>query len=391
MRFSLRAETGQLADGGEEVLNLSVSNANAGRREILSANPAPQGAIFMTEKNRWKMVVASVAGIVLWRRLVGRYSFANKVAIVTGGSRGLGLAIARQLVRQGAKVAILARDHDELIRAKNGFGENSESVTTWSCDVKNDSAVQSTIHEIAETLGTIDLLVNNAGEIVVGPLASMKRQDFEDALNIHFWAPFSLISATLPYLKQHGDGRIVNVASFGGKLAVPHLAPYCVSKFALVGYSNALHAELTKDKVHVTTVAPGLMRTGSHKNAFFKGDQQKEFAWFSLGAANPFVSMDANRAARQIVEAVRHKKSTITVTMPAKLGVLIQALAPELTARVLAIASSCLPGMPETGGNVLQTGWESGSIISPSPLTWLADHATKLLNGLRGHVSATKR
>ena len=137
----------------------------------------------------------------------------------------------------------------------------------------------------------------------------MKREDFKDAFDIHFWAPFNV---TLPlYLtcRKAVIARIVNIASFGGKVAVPHLAPYCVSKFALIGLSDALRAELFSKHISVTTVAPGLLRTGSHKNAFFKGQHRKEFAWFSLGASNPIVSMDADRAAGQILEAVRSRRA----------------------------------------------------------------------------------
>ena len=128
----------------------------------------------------------------------------------------------------------------------------------------------------------------------------MEREDFQNALDIHFWAPFNVTFASLPYLSKSRFARIVNIASFGGKVAVPHLAPYCVSKFALVGLSDALRAELSSKNISVTTVAPGLLRTGSHKNAFFKGQHRKEFAWFSLGAGNPLVSMDADRAGCQI-------------------------------------------------------------------------------------------
>jgi short-subunit dehydrogenase len=135
----------------------------------------------------------------------------------------------------------------------------------------------------------------------------MNRKDFQDALDIHCWAPFNVMFASLPYLYQSHFARIANIASFGGKVAVPHLAPYCISKFALVGLSDALRAELSSKNISITTVMPGLLRTGSHKNALFKGDHRKEFTWFSLGAGNPLVSMNADRAARQILEAMRRR------------------------------------------------------------------------------------
>jgi len=176
--------------------------------------------------------------------MVRRDSFADKVVVITGGSRGLGLAMARRLARENAKLAIVARDQQELLRAKIDLDKYASIVTTWVCDVKNESDVRSTIGEVATVLGGIDALIKNAGEIVVGPLDTMERKDFQDALDIHFWAPFNVIFASVPYLSKSRFARIVNIASFEGRVAVPHLSPYCVSKFALIGLSDALRAEL---------------------------------------------------------------------------------------------------------------------------------------------------
>jgi NAD(P)-dependent dehydrogenase (short-subunit alcohol dehydrogenase family) len=256
-------------------------------------------------------------------------------------------------------------------------------VTTWACDVKNESAVISTIEEVVTLLGGIDVLINNAREIVVGPLDAMDRKDFQDALDIHFWAPFNVTFASLPHLYQSHFARIINIASFGGKVAVPYLAPYCVSKFALVGLSDALRAELSSQNISVTTVVPGLLRTGSHKNASFKGQHRKEFTWFSLGASNPLVSMAADRAARQILDTARRKQPELTITLAARLITIAQAILPNLTADLLKLTARLLPRMPFTAGTKSYTGWESESTLSPSLLTRIADRATAFYNGLR--------
>jgi NAD(P)-dependent dehydrogenase (short-subunit alcohol dehydrogenase family) len=134
----------------------------------------------------------ALSSFLVARMMVSRDSFAGKVVVITGGSRGLGLALARRLAQENAKLAILARDHQELVRAKTDLDKYGSTVTTLTCDV--------TIEEIATVLGGIDVLINNAGEIVVGPLDAMDRKDFQDALDIHFWAPFNVIFASLPYL-----------------------------------------------------------------------------------------------------------------------------------------------------------------------------------------------
>ena len=191
----------------------------------------------------------------------------------------------------------------------------------------------------------------------------------------------------LTCLKAVSPGSSISPLS-EGKSAVLHLAPYCVSKFALVGLSDALRAELSAKNIFVTTVAPGLLRTGSHKNAYFKGQHRKEFTWFSLGASSPLLSMDADRAACQILEAVRSRRPELTITFAARLGAIAQALLPNVTASLMKLSARLLPRMPIQPENKTYTGWESGSTLSPSLLTRIADRATKLYNGLRNHPSS---
>src|SRR4029077_20216138 len=159
------------------------------------------------------------------------------------------------------------------------------------------------VRQIIDRFGKIDVLINNAGIIEVGPLEHMTREDFERAMRLHFWAPYELVSRIVPEMRTRGGGRIVNISSIGGKVAVPHLAPYSVSKFALTGFSDAIRAELASDNIHVTTVAPGMMRTGSHVNAKFKGKHDIEFAWFSASAGAPLISLYGHRGPRKNLSA----------------------------------------------------------------------------------------
>ena len=306
--------------------------------------------------------------------------FTGKTVIVTGGSRGLGLALARRFVLEKANLAIIARDENELARAKALLKNDGSTVTTWVCDVRSGTELQATIQAIAERFGRIDVLINNAGEIVVGPLEAMQRVDFDRAMGLHFWAPLNAILFALPYLEKAQPGRVINIASFGGKLSVPHLLPYCASKFALVGLSDGLRAELAAKNIAVTTVAPGLMRTGSHKNALFKGAHRREFAWFSLGAANPLLSMGADRAARQILKAARERQPELIITFPARTAVILQALFPNTIARAMNLVCRLLPNMPKEAGVDSRDGWNSQSRVSPSILTALADRATEKYN-----------
>ena len=131
------------------------------------------------------------------------------------------------------------------------------------------------------------------------PFENLDLEDFQESVDTHAWGPFHLIRAVAPEMQRRKQGRIVNISSIGGLVAVPHLLGYCMGKFALTGLSDGFRAELAKDGVHVTTVAPGLMRTGSHVNAMFRGQHRKEFAWFAISGANPLVSTTAPRAAKR--------------------------------------------------------------------------------------------
>jgi NAD(P)-dependent dehydrogenase (short-subunit alcohol dehydrogenase family) len=325
------------------------------------------------------LAACGLAGLLLLRRPVN-YSLADKVVVITGGSRGLGLAMAREFSRNHAKVALLARDGDELERAAVDLRASGAEVTTWTCDVQRDQDVKKTISAIGREYGRIDVLVNNAGIMLVAPLELMVKADFEEAMNVHFWAAYRVTMAALPLLKQSRPSRIVNISSIGGRVAVPHMAPYCASKFAVAGFSDAIRAELARDGVHVTSVSPGLMRTGSHINAEFKGSHAKEFAWFSISAGMPFFSIDALRAARQIVEAARSGRPELTITLQARALILAQALAPNLFALALQLVNVLLPENPGGDAPSRRKGYHCQSDVSPSRLTQLADAASPQYN-----------
>jgi len=227
------------------------------------------------------------------------------------------------------------------------------------------------------------VLINNAGIIQVGPLEHMERGDFEQAMAVHFWGPLQTMTAAIPVMRRQRFGRIVNVSSIGGKIGVPHLTPYCASKFALTGLSESIRAEIAKDGIHVTTVCPGMMRTGSPFNAWFKGRHREEFAWFAIADSLPVGSIDAARAASQIVDACRHGDAELVISWPAKLAVIANAVMPRSVALGMDIANRMLLPQP-TGeaGNRSRSGWQSLSDRAPSKLTALTERAAMENNEL---------
>src|SRR5438045_576436 len=314
-----------------------------------------------------------------------RYTLRDKVAVITGGSRGLGLVLARHICAQGGKVAIIARDPEELGRAKVDLGRRrvAPNACGVQCDLLDASQIESAVQEIIDRFGKIDILINNAGIIEVGPLENMTREDFERAMRLHFWAAYELISRIIPEMRIWGGGRIVNISSIGGKVAVPHLAPYSASKFALTGLSDALRAELARDDIYVTTVAPGMMRTGSHVNAKFKGRHDDEFAWFAAAAGAPLLSMNADRAVRKILAACRRGQPSLTLTFAARLQVVANALFPNLTGYAMQLANRFLPESSGAQGNRSRAGSEVRRLI-PDWVTRAADKAIARNNETKG-------
>lgn len=324
-------------------------------------------------------LAAAGVGVTLGLRALvrPRMSFQDKTVLITGGSRGLGLVLARGFLKERARVVICGREESTLERARVDLESLGGKVLAVPCDVTDPVQVEAMVSSVHERFGAVHVLVNNAGVIQAGPLEAMTLEDFEDAIDTHLWGPLYTTLAVLPEMKRRGSGRIVNIASIGGKISVPHLVPYSASKFALVGLSDGMRAELAQDGIKVTTVCPGLMRTGSPTNATFKGDHEKEFAWFYVSDSLPGLSLNAERASRKIIEACRRGDAEVLVGLPAKVGAVARALAPNLTAALLAYVNRLLPQGSQTERH---RGDQSETPLTRSWLTELSRKAARRNN-----------
>ena len=268
------------------------------------------------------------------------------VALVAGGSRGLGLLIARELGRQGYQPVLWARDAAELDRAVLLLADEDIQAAAMVCDVRDHELVEQQVARIEDELGPIEVAVHVAGVIQVGPLTSLTHDHFAQAIDTMQWGPVNLALAVVPGMRARGRGRFGTIASIGGLVSVPHLLPYSTAKFGAVGFTNGLRAELAGTGVTATTVAPGLMRTGSHLRAEFTGDAAAEYAWFAPGASMPLVSMDAERAAARIVRGILRGRSIVILTPLAKVGARVQGVAPATTAAAMGVVARLLPSGP---------------------------------------------
>ena len=294
---------------------------------------------------RWLALAAAGAGYALWREMRARsIRLDGQVALVTGGSRGLGLLLARELAREGCQVAICARDPVDLERARLNLANHGFEVFASVCDVSDRAQVEELIGQVARRFGRLDILVNNAGVIQVGPVASMNIVDFQQAMAVNFWGMvYASLAAAEEMKDQGGGGRIVNITSIGGTVAVPHLLPYDSAKFAALGFSEGLRVELARDSISVTTVVPSLLRTGSYTNAMFKGRQESEFDWYSFAANARLTSMDARRAARRIIKAAKLRTPELVLGWQARLLRIAHGLFPGTLSRVLVAMNRLLP------------------------------------------------
>ncbi|MEN3301683.1 SDR family NAD(P)-dependent oxidoreductase [Pseudonocardia sp.] len=284
------------------------------------------------------------------------------VALVTGASRGLGFLIARELADRGHDLVICARSADGLADAAADLRRHGGAVETVAADVGVKEQAEGVVAAARERFGRLDVLVTNAGIIQVGPAEEFGARDYAEIMDAVFWGALHPTLAAMPLLRE-SRGRILAITSVGGKLPAPHLLPYTAAKHAQVGFAEGLRVEAAGQGVSVTVGVPGLMRTGSTRNALFAGDRERERQWFTAAASLPVLSMDAERAARRLVKAALRGQPEIILTPLAKVGVRAHALAPSTSLRVVSLVTRLLPGASGSGKPVpghatgRQPGW----------------------------------
>ena len=326
--------------------------------------------MMLRRKSPVAAVLAATAAGLYASSVLMRKEIRGRSVLITGGSRGLGMALAQELLRQGARVSILARQGDELDRARTMLLSQfpQAELHLVAADVTDRTSLQAAITSAVERWQGLDILVNNAGAITVGPFATMTREDFEAQMELHFFAILESTFAILPIFRRQRRGHIVNICSLGGKVAVPHMLPYDSSKFALAGFSQGLAAELAAENIQVTTVYPAVMRTGSPIQAVFKGQHEKEFAWFAAADVFPGISLSPVKAAQKIIAAIQDEKSELIPFLPGKIRVAAAAFFPELVANGMRFIASLLPSA-EGASDARKTGAQIRQIFDESK--WL--------------------
>lgn len=337
---------------------------------------------FDAKRKRFALAATGFGLVLAGSKFIQRrgMNLQGQVVAITGGSRGLGLAIAEEFAHQGARLVLCARDEEELNQAQQHLAQLGAKALTIPCDITDRQQAQRLVQQATEHFGRIDILINNAGIISLGPLQTTTRRDFEEAMNVIFWGTYNMTEAVLPQMLQRHSGHITNITSIGGKVSVPHLLPYTSAKFATVGFSEGLRAELAKEGIVVTTIVPGLMRTGSPINIIVKGAKHREeYAAFKLLDTQPYTSISAKKAAKQIVSATRRGSAEVVLSIQAQLAARFHGLFPGTTSDILGFINRFLPS-GEDAGIQPHSGKESESPLTNSFLTELGQKAEQRYN-----------
>lgn len=252
--------------------------------------------------------------------------FDGQVAFITGASAGIGAALARELARQGADVALAARRTDRLAALATEIGRGGRRAVALPCDVTADGDLERAVARARETLGRIDLLVANAGFGVIGRLDALTLEDYRRQFETNVFGVLRTIYAGLDELKRT-RGRLVIIGSVAGYVGLPGSSPYAMSKFAVRALAQVLTAELARDGIAVTLVSPGLVESELR--------QVDNFGVRHAAVADPMpvrIVMPAARAARLIAGAVARGRREIVITGHGKVAVLVERHAPWLLA-----------------------------------------------------------
>jgi NAD(P)-dependent dehydrogenase (short-subunit alcohol dehydrogenase family) len=254
-------------------------------------------------------------------------SLRDEVVVVTGASSGIGRTTAELFGRLGASVALVARRQAQLEETAQAIAQYDGRALIVPCDVTDAAAVVRAIATIKRRWKRIDVLVNNAGILIPGPVHSLTAADLERMLRVNLFGCLFATQAVLPGMQRRRRGSIINVASLGGRRGVSPLGGYCATKFALVGLTEALRLEVADTNVHIGLVLPGVVETPMVQSV----DQEQILKnWPSI------LNMPPEWVAAAIVLAARFRMREISVPPGAATVELLAAIAPALSDSVIA-------------------------------------------------------
>ncbi|MGA9800346.1 MAG: SDR family NAD(P)-dependent oxidoreductase [Terriglobales bacterium] len=258
----------------------------------------------------------------------GKITVAEKVVVITGASMGIGEAIAKLFVDQGARVVLLSRDAGRAEAARERIG-HTEKTLALSCDVRNreeiDRVVSLTLHHFQR----IDIWINNAGHGLMDTVAHVDMNACRETFDTNFFGTVACMQAALAVMQRQGSGAIINISSVAGHIPLPFHAVYSATKFAMNAFGKAANVELKGSGIHVMTVCPGYVKTDFGANAI-KGSEAKTVRPSSVRGISP------ERVARAVLRGYTRQKREVVVPWTMHPAIKVYQLFPALVERTMA-------------------------------------------------------
>ncbi|BAU29274.1 hypothetical protein DFP93_13237 [Aneurinibacillus soli] len=250
----------------------------------------------------------------------------DKIIVITGASSGIGQTTALLTAQLGAIPILLARSEDALATLTDRIQPLQPDVSYYVCDVTDENQIEDVVNRITERYGKIDIWVNNAGYGVFGSVLDAQMEDIIGMMDVNYLGVVRCTRAILPHMKKRQQGHIINVASIAGKLATPNSSAYSASKFAVIGYTHSVRAEVKPFGVYVSAVNPGPVRTPFFDRADTSGSYRQSVEKFMI---------DPETVARGILKAAATGQAEVTLPRYMRAGVVLHHVFPRLFERLI--------------------------------------------------------
>jgi hypothetical protein len=254
-------------------------------------------------------------------------SLKGKIIVITGASSGIGRAAAIEFAKKGAKLALIARRKEKLEDLQDALAKFNTDILICPCDVSDKDQVKQMTNQVLQKFDKIDVLVNNAGFAIYGSVSNLSIEEIESQMQTNYFGMVYCTKNFLPVLQKQNSGHIVNVASVAASFGLPGIAPYCASKFAMLGFSEGLKHELRGTNIGVTVVSPIMVRTD-----FFDHESFANMPKYSL------TSLDPKTVARAIIAASESPRLEIIVPNIVRIGVWLKHTIPFVVNPVMGAA-----------------------------------------------------
>lgn len=262
----------------------------------------------------------------------------GKVAVVTGGSKGIGKCIAKRLAEESAVVAIIASSQKTLDSTSQELREQGGNVHAYQCDLSDAKNWYKTYEQIVSELGQVDILVNNAGAGTFKPIEQQTKAEALLPVQLPYGAAVAASHSVIPGMIERGEGHIVNMISPAGLLPIPNMMPYTSSRHAMVGLSQSLYEELHHKGIGVTMVCPGEVKT-----EYFQHNDA-DMRWYPK-ISKVFPALEPSYVARMVVEGIKNQDREIIVPASLKVMLKVYGIAPRFWIRSFDMLGIWKPGI----------------------------------------------